>query len=36
MAQLDQLIRAMLTHGAEALVLEPEHRPCLILEGAER
>jgi twitching motility protein PilT len=35
-AQLDQLIRAMLNRGAESLVLAPDCKPCLVLGGAER
>ena len=36
MAQLDQLIDAMLTHKAEALLLRAGSKPCLLLDGAER
>jgi twitching motility protein PilT len=36
MARLDQLIDAMLQHGAEALVLQPGQRPSLLLDGALR
>lgn len=36
MAQLDQLIEAMLQHSAEALVLQRDHKPCLLMGGAER
>jgi len=36
MAQLDQLINAMLQHKAEALVLQPGQRPSLLLDGTER
>jgi len=36
MAQLDQLIDAMLTHQAEALLLRSGHKPCLLIDGAER
>jgi twitching motility protein PilT len=36
MARLDQLISAMLQHGAEALVLEPGHKPSLLMNGSER
>jgi twitching motility protein PilT len=36
MARLDQLINAMLQHSAEALVLEPGHKPSLLMNGSER
>jgi hypothetical protein len=36
MAQLDQLIDAMLSHRAEALLLRTGSKPCLLLDGAER
>jgi twitching motility protein PilT len=36
MAQLDQLISAMLQHEAEALVLQPGQKPSLVLGGTER
>jgi twitching motility protein PilT len=36
MARLDQLIKAMLQHGAEALVLQPGHKPSLLMNGSER
>jgi twitching motility protein PilT len=36
MAQLDQLIDAMLAHQAEALLLRSGRKPCLLLDGAER
>jgi twitching motility protein PilT len=36
MARLDQLINAMLQHGAEALVLQPGHKPSLLMNGSER
>ena len=36
MAQLDQLINAMIKHGAEALVLLNNQKPTLVMEGTER
>jgi len=36
MAQLDQLIKAMLQHEAQALVLQPGQKPSLLLDGSER
>ena len=36
MAQLDQLINAMLQHSAEALVLQPGQKPSLLINGAQR
>jgi twitching motility protein PilT len=36
MAQLDRLIEAMIKNGAQALLLEPGHKPALLVGGARR